>query len=358
MDEFLEARAMMAQHLDLLMEHLSIRRQATKIDADDLFQSSGESESNFNWNPNFSPLSNFEILTQEKNSLGIYVSGNPLKNYEVIETWLRENLMIEDIHIILINKVKKIFTKTNMMMFALEITTTKAELEGVIFPKLAPEYSPILEEKNIYFVIGKISQKKSKKSEVVKSVDEINEDMEIGNDSETEIAIETESTQAEEIKEYDELPKLLINSLAKFEDGVINMIQKNETLSFSRIKLIENFDWLKLKQNPLSFEEYFNTQTHKNSQKKQENKTETPAQIKDSIPKSKLEQKTDSIAQLKLPKKLGSEFLSLVQSKISKHEKQGYKEVELWIEVNGEFKKVKGKLWLDSDLINTIRNSV
>lgn len=332
MEEFLEARSMMAQHLDLLMENLSIRRQATKIDADDLFGSETSSENNFNWNPNFRHLSNFEVLTQEKNSLGIYVSGNPLKNYEFIETWLRENLMFDDIHIILINKVRKIFTKTNSMMFALEISTTKTELEGIIFPKLAPEYSPILEEKGVYFVIGKVNQKKAKKNEIVKSVEE----MDIENEGDVEIIA------PEEIKEYDELPKLLINGLSKFENGVLDMIQKNETLSFSRINLIEGLNWEEIQKNPLKFQEIL----QQRSSPKIDAKT-LPLQPK----------LVDQITTIQLPKTLGSEFLSLVQSKVSKVSKIGYKEVELWVEVNGEFKKVKGQMWLDADLINKIRQN-
>jgi DNA polymerase-3 subunit alpha len=314
-----KTRAYLAHNVETMLENVSAIRQRNKIDSDDLFGGYEEqtSESVIPWkDPTLFPT-DLEVLLLEKESLGIYVSGNPLREYQEMQQWVREVTFMDDIHLVIIDKVKKIFTKSNHMMFALALSTLKEPVEGIIFPKLAPIYSNMLEEKDIYWIKGRISQKKKKKP----AAPQVNEDGE---------PIESDGN---EIKEYDELPKLIVDAVVKFEEGPIPLVEDATSLAVNRIEMINGIDWKLLKSQPTRFGNDDEKQTDTN-------KNETTSE--------------KSVQKVILKKELGAQRLKNIHQSISRSHQPGTQEIELWVESNGEMKKVKGPLWINSDVVSDL----
>jgi DNA polymerase III alpha subunit len=334
MDVFVVTRSFLAGNIEVLLENLSVRREAKKIDSEDLFNGGEgvEDSAGIPWNLNFGKIHKYDILLLEKESLGIYVSGNPLKEYEEILDSVRHIVLRDDIFLVLIEKAKKIFTRNNSMMFALQITLPDDEkFEGIIFPKIAPSLSPKLEEKQLYWVKGKITSGKKKKPE-----SNLSEEVQ-GSD----VGPETES-HMEETKEYEELPKLIIENLVKFEEGVIPLFEGEDLqLTNTRQEYLATFNWQELKEKPGKIKDKASTKNNKNKLTKQ------------SIYKEKDSSQSPPIV-LKLKKSLGTTKLKEIKSHLTKNSGEGTVEVKLEIE-NGEgWKKVKGTYWVDGEYLRSL----
>ena len=163
--DYISVRSFLMSNVDNLLETITAIRKDKQNPSDDLFAMDAQSNQvSVPWKTDYTKLSPFEILMQEKNSLGIYVSGNPLNIYKDFLGYLQFITGVRDLHLVLIEKVRKIFTRSNKMMLALELTTLNGSVEGIIFPKKAPKLSPLVEELELFFVIGKYSEKKKKDS--------------------------------------------------------------------------------------------------------------------------------------------------------------------------------------------------
>jgi len=312
-----------------MLENVSAIRQRNKIASDDLFGDGLKSDNTINWDISESQRTDLEVLLLEKESLGIYVSGNPLSEYKQIQNWVREFTYEDNVHLVVIDKIKKIFTKTNAMMFALALSTTAEPLEGIIFPKIAPNYSTVLEERQIFWIKGRVSKKKKKKQpEAVAPIENENGTVE---DAGTEI------------KEYDELPKLIVDSLAPFVDGPLGLFDDLSALSINRIDLIERIDWKRLLHSPNDFEQLSNQQQVSSDQ----------AHYQQPAPDTSATSKPKP-AVVKLKKELGAETLKKIHKNIHRKPSDNVTEIELWVESGGEMKKVKGPLWIDPELIQNI----
>ena len=136
-------RSFLASNVDTLLETVSQLKSLAAADtsSDDLFglNDVAERKKQIEWRTQFETKSLFEVLISEKNSLGLYVSGNPLSAYLSLSHAVAEMLGREDLRLVIIDKIRKIFTRSNVMMFALQITVAGAEMEyeGIIFPKRA-----------------------------------------------------------------------------------------------------------------------------------------------------------------------------------------------------------------------------
>jgi DNA polymerase III alpha subunit len=201
LDKFVIVRSFLGANSEALLESLNQFRHANKVDSDDLFGDSHETTV-INYNLQFTPRTKKDILIEEKNSLGLYVSGNPLADYRELVTSVQDAAYTDEVNLILINKIKKIFTKKNLMMFALLVSTPFGDYEAIIFPKKAMGLSPILQEKELFWVTGKIDE---------------------GNRSEnSKVNDEGETT------EYEQKPKILINNMVPIDGDLIGLLSEDK----------------------------------------------------------------------------------------------------------------------------------
>ena len=238
LENYIQTRSFLIQNSENILEYLNAKREDKKNESDDLFDFDKENKTfngSVNWNFDIQIYSKLEILQQEKNSLGIYVSGNPLQKYQGFLGWLRTLILDENIHLILIEKVRKIFTRNNTMMIAMSATTAQSSLlEAIIFPKNATKLSVKLQEKEMFWVYGKINQKNR--------IENLNS----------------------EINEYDEEPKLIIENLVSFEEGVLPILMSlQDTLPINHRDKIEKLNWKKIKEKPQEFAEFLSLSVDK-----------------------------------------------------------------------------------------------
>lgn len=297
--KYIQIRSFLFANVQTILDSMSAKRQASKIEADDLFAMDGEEASDVvNFNYNYPLKAKFDVLSEEKNSLGLYVSGNPLEAYVPILDWAREVSLQDEVHLVLVEKIKKIFTKAGGMMLALQITTPFEEIEGLIFPKIALKYSAVLEENQIYWAFGKIKRKVKK---------------------------ETEETDDSGIKEFDEKPKLLINSVVAFNKGVLSLLEDLEMpMSDTRKDILKSQNWDNLLIDPDGFA------VDKLGDSKTENRPVAKVKI------------------LRLAKKLGTEKLKDLKSKLKTQPISKGLMVNIELETIDGFKKVKGNFWIEN----------
>ena len=121
-----------------------------------------------------------EILSMEKEMLGIYISGHPLEKYrkQIEEATDINTIQIEDSLEMLenegkcdledgkivkfagiITKIKKKFTKNNKIMAFVTVEDLFGSLEVIIFESCYNRFSNLLVEENIIVVNGRISIK-------------------------------------------------------------------------------------------------------------------------------------------------------------------------------------------------------
>lgn len=328
---YVDYRSFLMANVDVMLQTASSLRQVSSIESDDLFGNEEDSsKTKIEWQNATSNLSIFDVLLKEKDSLGLFVSGNPLNEYAHVQDWVRENAARDDIFLVLITKVKKIFTKAGQMMLALQITLDTGEVEGVIFPKRAMDLSPKLVENEMFWVRGKISlpKKRDLKPEVIPSLVEESDLNENSESSDiTEEAIPTEIV--ERVKEYDELPKLLIDNLCIFEEGPLAVLANEDIrISINREKLLNSKDWKQLKQNPISF--YHQPEAEQNLKAVD---IQTVAV-------------SDTIKTIKITKQMGPETLLKIKTMLCKYPGPNLVEIELWVENMGKMRRVKDKYWL------------
>lgn len=121
----------------------------------------------------FTPL---QKLADEKELLQTYVTNHPLKEHRVtlaIEKYstlfsakkLRNNQYVKIIAFI--QRMKKIHTKRGDSMAFITLSDETDEMEGVIFPSVYRQISPILEEDAIVHIEGKVGERQNKKQIIV-----------------------------------------------------------------------------------------------------------------------------------------------------------------------------------------------
>jgi DNA polymerase III alpha subunit len=294
-------RSILFANVANILETSSQFKQSGIVDSDDLFASMGETQKpTIKWNKTQKVMSSLDVLIQEKNSLGLYVSGNPLKSYEKVLNWARDVGDKEDLYIILIDKIKKIFTKQNMMMFALQISTPDEEIkyEGIVFPKNALSLSPIFEEKKIFWARGKVTKAKKREKK--------------------------EGDEEEGVATFEELPKLAIENLTPFNQGFLPLYLNDETqIAINRLKLIEPINWSVVEED------------------------------QSTLFKKEMPVKQDSIVyRVQLPNTLSKEELQSIKHQLQPLPTPGLIQIELYIQSGGQFKKAKGYYWVQKAIVD------
>lgn len=122
----------------------------------------------------FEEVSKEELLTDEKEVLGLYVSGHPLEEYEEV---LKVNATVKNIEFEapaeeetrlihdrqavivggIITKVKKIYTKTNKQMAYLELEDLTGIVEVIVFPNVLTGYDNLIYEDTKLLISGDVS---------------------------------------------------------------------------------------------------------------------------------------------------------------------------------------------------------
>lgn len=310
-------RSFLIANVENILENLSSRRESKKNDADDLFgiQDDNSAGTIQHWTKTAPDKTELELLMMEKEILGLYVSGNPLAQFKSLERKVRNLTGEHDIHLVLIEKIKKVFTRANKMMLATQITTTDEEMEGLVFPKLAMGLSSILVDKQIFWVKGNVKEPEQKKKEIA----------EVAEPSEEPIS---------ETKEFVERKKLIFEDAIAFESGIIPLIERLKIqLTIHEREELENLDWVKMIESPGQI-------LYKNTNNSNSNNGEI-----------------QKVFQLKLHKNLGMTKVKEIRSHLQKSNptnNQNLIQVEVYVEVKDEWKKVSGQNWLDQDYLQTL----
>lgn len=108
-----------------------------------------------------------QLLSWEKELLGLYISDHPAKEYkeyfqrmaipikEITTQMVGQNIHVGGV----ISKVKKIFLKSQQTMLFVTIEDTEGKIEILVFPKVLETTQPTWEEDKIVLVHGKLSDK-------------------------------------------------------------------------------------------------------------------------------------------------------------------------------------------------------
>jgi DNA polymerase III alpha subunit len=311
--DYIQKRSFLMANVENILENISSRRESKKNESDSLFGSSEEdTSSKINFKTEYKNLSKFEALMMEKEALGLYVSGNPLNEFEPLLEFCRNVVDDPTIYFVLIEKIKKVFTKAGAMMLVMNITMPNQSLEGVIFSKKAMQLSSVVAEKKIFIVKGKIQEPKNKKEEGVADED---------------------NGAVEEIK------KLIFDTAVPFESGILSLLERAELpLSNTRKEIVEKLDWNELLFYPDKFEEM----------------------IKDENIIKKITSKTPKIETIiiKISSKLGIEKAKEIKSKLSKTPQNGYVKAVIKVEHDGNWKTMENDFWIEKGYYETIQNLV
>ncbi|MDD3520436.1 MAG: DNA polymerase III subunit alpha [Actinomycetota bacterium] len=107
-----------------------------------------------------------DMLSFEKEMLGLYISNHPLSEYENALDGLPQIASLADksdnsVQTIggIINKIKTIYTKKNQLMHFITFEDKSGSLELVVFPRIAEEYKDYIAEDNIVQITGKLDKK-------------------------------------------------------------------------------------------------------------------------------------------------------------------------------------------------------
>ena len=161
-----------------------------------------------------------DILSFEKEMLGLYISSHPLSEYDNALAELSQISSLAEkndnsIQTIggIVTKIKTIYTKKNQLMHFITFEDKSGSLELVVFPRIAEEYKDLIVEDNILKITGKLDKK------------EFREEIEGKNMQPSEPMIDTEDG-FEDIEKDEE-----------FEENPINAGQKELKKSFA-LKII------------------------------------------------------------------------------------------------------------------------
>lgn len=136
------------------------------------------------------PLPNWstsELLRAEKEVLGFYLSGHPLKDYEELLTRHSKNQIrsLEDLEggeevslVGLISEVREIRTRKGDRMAVIELEDLTGRIEGVVFPDLFREVSNLLFQEIPLKVEGILEKDEEGRPRIrIQSIKSINEDL-------------------------------------------------------------------------------------------------------------------------------------------------------------------------------------
>ncbi|MBI2450630.1 MAG: DNA polymerase III subunit alpha [Candidatus Nealsonbacteria bacterium] len=130
------------------------------------------------------PSLELEKLKWEKELLGLYVSGHPLRNYRKL--FEQKCLPIIDVSQDLagrvvriggiISTIKKIITKKGQPMLFVNLEDEASRIELVVFPSTLENYPAVFQENKIVFVSGKVDMRDNVPKIICNTIEEIVEE--------------------------------------------------------------------------------------------------------------------------------------------------------------------------------------
>lgn len=316
--DFVTIRSFLWNNVDKILESLSAGKNFQKIDADDLFASTSDESSatpTSNFRQKYELKPELQILQEEKEGLGIYVSGNPLTNYQELLDYCRQIGFLDNLYLVVVEKIKKIFTKKGAMMLALELTSGEFKAEGIVFNKNALGIAAKLEEKQLYWVWGKLSQKEKKETD----------------------------DDDDSIKEYDEMDKLIVESVSPLDQGIKSILEEMKLqISENRLKMLLSLDFQALAKEPKLLTKSLNKIEQKENEKK-EVSVQTSAT------------KNIEVFLLKIPKTTPKEKVLEIKHLLQTEKKTDHIEVALELETASGYRKAKNSFWVDTKTLATIK---
>ena len=131
------------------------------------------------------PAPEHEKLKWEKELLGLYISGHPLKSFQKILnkkaialSSIKDQVSAGKIVKIggIISSLKKILTKNGKPMFFIGVEDLTDKIEVVVFPKVVERNYGIFQEDKIVFIKGRINERDGIPKIICESIEEVVED--------------------------------------------------------------------------------------------------------------------------------------------------------------------------------------
>ncbi len=119
------------------------------------------------------------IRELEKESMGLYVSGSPVRSYGTIKKLMRMDSILdiekknfkEKINILcMIESVKHIKTKNDTYMCFMKINDDETSAEATVFPSVYESVFPNLKEDSVIYLIGNVAKKDDGKQITVENI--------------------------------------------------------------------------------------------------------------------------------------------------------------------------------------------
>ena len=243
MSNYVSHRSLLLSNIENMLENIVARRQHNNNASQDLFGDSDDDNLiKIQLKEDTLRLTQLEIAQKEKESLGVYMHGNPLSEYEDLIKLLNTIIKGRNIYLVIVQKIRKVFTRAHTLMYALELTTIDGDYEGVIYSKNASLYSSILEEKSLYWATGNINDPAKKQAQkATKEKEEIEIDIDNPTPEQLEITVE-----------YQESPKIVIDHIELYDAGIAQFLAGITTRQpeANVINWSKNIDW-KLDPKPL-----------------------------------------------------------------------------------------------------------
>ncbi len=172
LDSFPSNRRQMLQALDSVLNNIDEQRRRNVEGQLNLFENPDVQQPQEPKLPYVEDFSLKERLMMEKDTIGIYVSGHPVGAYERLieqkQTDLIADILEQDMGtpyqdktmvgiVCAVESRRTKNTKNGALMAFLTIEDTTSSMSVLVFPKAWQEYSNLLTEGNIVYMIGKLS---------------------------------------------------------------------------------------------------------------------------------------------------------------------------------------------------------
>ena len=191
------------------------------------------------------PWSYEEKLKNEKEILGFYLSGHPLKQYgEIVDyyttvtsqTLAEHGLDTEVYTVAMIAEIKNIITKKGDQMAIIVLEDLEGTIPAVVFPDTYKNYQELMEEGNIIWVRGNIGQDRrrdeNENQEVVRQI-QINEVVNINEVIDKMTSSLEVSIDNDDLKKQEKLEQLL--ELCKNNRGENDLVLRLANPKFGEI---------------------------------------------------------------------------------------------------------------------------
>ncbi|MCA9374022.1 MAG: DNA polymerase III subunit alpha [Candidatus Gracilibacteria bacterium] len=193
-------RKRLAQSTDIMSSYAKTNQEMSAQGQSSLFAGEQGETAPLNL-PKVTPATNMDRLKWEKDYLGLYVSGHPLKGlkqYLSRKVTLIDSLTEKNIGKTvklggLLTKTKKVFTKSGSYMMYGEMEDPTGRIEFVVFPRTFVQYQQFLTDDNIVIMDGKLDMRRDQIQFAVNSVKSVSLDSMIENAKEAGVFDEKEN---------------------------------------------------------------------------------------------------------------------------------------------------------------------